>query len=142
MTGGVPLEVLVRKTAVPGTRGILRDSIDPMNSSDRNEPLVENLCDRRRPAMPNQHDAIDKAGQKQRYISAVGDLHEIREEEADINEEEGAGDRTAREQAPSPDLAHGDEQERRGHKHGRGNSDAVGGGQIVGLAEEQTSGRP
>jgi hypothetical protein len=29
--------------------------------------------------MPNQHDAIDNAGQKQGNISAVGDLHEIRE---------------------------------------------------------------
>ena len=31
-TGGVSLKVLVRKIAVPGTRGILRDSIEPMNS--------------------------------------------------------------------------------------------------------------
>jgi hypothetical protein len=31
-TGGVSLKVLVRKTAVPGTRGILRDSSELMNS--------------------------------------------------------------------------------------------------------------
>jgi hypothetical protein len=81
--------------------------------ADWNEPLGETLCDHRRPAMPNQHDAIDNAGQKQRDISAVRDLHEIREEEAGIDKEECAGDRSACEQAPSPNLAHGNEQERR-----------------------------
>src|SRR3984893_8875821 len=110
--------------------------------ADRNSPLAKNLCDRCRPTTPNQHDAIDNAGQKQRNIAAVGDLHEIREEEAGIDAEEGAGDRPAREQPPAPNLTHGDEQEHRGHKHSRGNSDAVGGGQIVGLAEEQRQTRP
>src|ERR1700730_4121059 len=48
-----------------------------------------------------------------------------------------AGDRPARKKPPSPNRTHGDEQEHRGHKHGRRDSYVVGGGQIVGLAEEQ-----
>src|ERR1700730_13415731 len=73
--------------------------------------LSEALCYRDRPLMPDEHHPIDECGQKQRNITALSKLGEIREEETCIDAEEYARDCSASDQAPAPDIAHRDKQQ-------------------------------
>ncbi len=85
--------------------------------------------------VPDEHDAVNERSQNERHVSTLRHLREVRHEECCVDKHEDAGDRPRRNEAPPPNLAHGDEQERRGHQHRRRDSDAVGGCEIVGLAE-------
>jgi hypothetical protein len=86
-------------------------------------------------AMPDLHDGVDERGENDRNKPAMRDLGGIRREEPGIDEDEDAGDGAGGKDAPAPDFAHGDEQQHRGHQHRRRDGDAIGRGEIVGLAE-------
>ncbi len=67
--------------------------------------------------------------------AAAISIGEVGREKASVDQDEAGGHRAGEPQRPLPDLAHGDEQEHARHQHGRRHGDAVGGGEVVGLAE-------
>ena len=70
--------------------------------ADRNSPSAENFCDRRRSSMPNPHEAIDEARQKQWNIAAVRNLREVCEKKTRVNTEKGSRDRSTCEENSTP----------------------------------------
>ncbi len=85
--------------------------------------------------MPGQHDPVNEGCEDERHIPPFCYLREVGHEEARIDDHKGAGYSAGRCDAPPPHLAHGDEEERGREEHRGRDSDAVGGGEVVGLAE-------
>ena len=75
---------------------------------NRDDPLATTLPNLNGSAVPNQHDPIDQCGQKQRNVTALSHLDEIRREETRVDAEEHTCDRGARQQAPAPYISHRD----------------------------------
>ena len=125
----------MRNTAVPGTRGISALGDLRYEGRDRHDGLLEPARHRLRANVPDQHHAVDRGGEQQRHVSAVGDLGQIGHEKGRIDDEECAGNRRGRRQGPPPNLPHRDEEKCRGHQHGCRDRYAVSRRQIVRLAE-------
>src|SRR3981081_1403368 len=109
---------------------------DPRHEGvDRHRLFLQPRKHRRGPEMPDVHDTIDERSQHQRHIATLRHCRQVRREEAGIHDDESAGNGACGGKAPAPDLAHRNEQERRGDQHRRRNGDPISGCQIVGFAE-------
>ena len=110
--------------------------LDPRHElGDRHERIMYPPRRRSGADMPDHHDEINAAGKQKGDVSALRDLHKVCAEEGKVDHTQHAGHRDRDRQAPLQHLAHGDEQQRRRHQHGGRDGDAVGGREIVGLAE-------
>jgi len=101
----------------------------------RHEALVDARGDGVGAAMPHVHHRVHGGGEHQRNVAALEYLQGVGDEERGIDDEEYPSNGDTGGEAPLPDLAHGDQQQGRGHQHRRRYRDAVGGGKVVGLAE-------
>src|SRR6266404_897081 len=77
---------------------------------DRRQRLVHSHRDRGSAAMPDPHQAVDADSQDHRHVATLTDLGEIGEEERAINRQKKACDAAGGPYAPTPDLAHRNEQ--------------------------------
>jgi len=115
----------------------LRDLIH--DRADRRHRFAHARCNGRGSQVPHLHDPVDQPAQHQRYVAPVNDLEQIGCDERDVDNHQSARDRPGGDQAPAPDLAHGDKQQ-----HGRDNGHADGDrdGDVHGEGNGFERGRP
>ena len=109
-----------RYTAVPATRAA-RGVAHPLEELFHgHRPFGEPRREQPAPAVPRRHHREHRAAIEQREPAATRDLQQARAPEAEVHDEEAAGHRQHRGQAPLPAVARDDgEQDRREHHVGR-----------------------
>ena len=87
--------------------------------------------------MPYRHPEKDAPREQQWNVAALLDLAKVGDKKGGFDDKEKASNAACRQQAPAPDLAHGEKQQNRGHQHRAGHRNAVGASEVARVAEPQ-----
>ena len=104
---------------------------------DRERRLAQAPGEDLTPPLPRRHDRVDEEGDDERDPSAVPDLHDVRPEEGEVDDEERDRDRERHGLRDLPGLAGVDVEEDRRDPHRRRHRDAVGCRERAGALERE-----